>query len=158
MRLFWHAHHTSSPTPFTAPPESNYPCLQTKAIELLHAHVRTIASTAAPAPSPAAASPAAKQPPPSAASPAAGALKPHMKGISAALAAAVAGVGMKPEHQAEALKAAVGVVEAVKRIHPGSKLGEVMGPERINLVAKAVATVRVRECVCVSVCVLCVCV
>lgn len=67
-----------------------------------------------------------------------------MKHIGAALVVAVAGVGMKPEHQADALKAAVGVVEALRRVHPSSsKLGEVLGPERIGAVAKAVATVRV---------------
>jgi len=71
----------------------------------------------------------------------------------AALVAAVAGVGMKSEHQADALKAAVGVVEAIKKVHPNSKLGEVLGPERINAVAKAVSTVRVGATVAVGVCV-----
>eukprot|EP00983_Pelagomonas_calceolata_P038464 1136803-Pelagomonas_calceolata.AAC.15 len=124
---------------------------QAKALELLLAHVRTLANTASPTTGPASqgspAAPASSNP---AAASAAAALKPHMKAISAALVAAVAGVGMKAEHQADALKAAVGIVEAIKRLHPSSKLGEVMGPERINLVAKAVSTVRVRgggECV-----------
>ncbi|KAF5843807.1 hypothetical protein DUNSADRAFT_5044 [Dunaliella salina] len=117
--------------------------IQAKALELLLAHVRTLATTAstptAPAPQATPASAASSTP---RAPSAAGALKPQMKAISSALVAAVAGVGMKAEHQVDALKAAVGIVEAIKRLHPSSKLGEVMGPERINLVAKAVSTVR----------------
>ena len=121
--------------------------MQAKALELLLAHIRAMANTSTPSSSshPASSSPTASGPPPQAtAAAAAAALKPHMKAIAAALTAAVAGVGMKPEHQADALKAAVGVVEGLKRVHPSSsKLGEVMGPERISQVAKAVCTVRV---------------
>lgn len=82
---------------------------------------------------------------PAAAAAAVAVLKANMKGIGAALVAAACGLGMKAEQQADALKVAVGVVEALKRLQPGAKLGEVLGPERINAVAKAVATVRVRR-------------
>lgn len=49
-------------------------------------------------------------------------LKPHFPSVGAALAAAAGGLGLKPEHHANACKAAVGVVEGVRKVRCGLAL------------------------------------
>jgi hypothetical protein len=73
-------------------------------------------------------------------------LKPHASALGAAVSSVTSGgQGMKPDHHADALKAAIRVVEVCKKAasEAGRKLGEVIGPEWLNAVVKAVATVRV---------------
>ncbi|GFH19542.1 uncharacterized protein HaLaN_16503 [Haematococcus lacustris] len=70
--------------------------------------------------------------------------QPHAKSLGSVLAAAAGGAGMKAEHHLDALRAAVQVVEAVRKVctEAGKKLAVLVGAEWLNAVAKAVVTVR----------------
>lgn len=63
--------------------------------------------------------------------------------LGAALAACAAGVGLKREQHAKAVKAAAAAAEALRRLLPERRAAEVLGSDKMNAVAKAVVTVQV---------------
>eukprot|EP00798_Chlamydomonas_sp_ICE-L_P019314 gene19314-25966_t len=69
-------------------------------------------------------------------------VKMHALGVSAALNAAIMGCGMKKAGHQDAAKAAVQVLEGLKRSQKDKRLAEVLGAGGISSLAKAVATTK----------------
>jgi len=69
-------------------------------------------------------------------------LKAHMSAVGAVAESTTAGAGMKPAYHADAIKATVGVLEALRKLLPERKAGELLGTERLKGITKAIATVR----------------
>lgn len=63
--------------------------------------------------------------------------------VGAAVAAGVTGLGLKREAQMRSAKAAAGAVEALKRLLPERRMAELLGPDKLNVVVKAIVVHRV---------------
>jgi hypothetical protein len=76
-------------------------------------------------------------------------LRQLVKGSTAALGAALVAAATGPfrtkDRHAAAVKAARACLEGAKRLHPDTRLAEVLGPETLNALAKGIATARELE-------------
>ncbi|MEW5313412.1 MAG: hypothetical protein WDW38_004983 [Sanguina aurantia] len=69
-------------------------------------------------------------------------LTPLGSRIGTALCSGVSGVGMRKDRHAEAVKSCVAVVEGWKKVSDGKRLVDLISPDGVNGLAKAVVTVR----------------
>jgi hypothetical protein len=72
-------------------------------------------------------------------------VKSHTAQLSAALSHAVTGPFRTKDRHATAVRCARACLDAAKKLQPGKRLAEVLGPETLNALAKGIVTVRELE-------------
>ena len=70
-------------------------------------------------------------------------LQPHIPALAAALVAAAGGELLGHKTHTEALKQACAVSEAVRKVFGEARAAQVLGPDKVNILAKTIATIKV---------------